>query len=328
MKKNIPLFTLIFFSLFFSNTFSQTPDKIHVPGNGAGSAVLVNNPPVVRDTAVVTPENTSIIVCLPIKDLDAGEIFSASICGSSNGNATISVTGNQACVLFLPSNNFVGTANVCLVVCDNGTPVLCDTAHITITVTKVNYPPHVSDTTLSANENMSITTCKTISDLDNGETFSATLCGVTNGTATVTVTGNQLCMTFLPAENYYGTGGDVCVVVCDNGIPVLCDTVHFLITVPKEALDVPDAFSPNEDGVNDYFVIPGVENYPKSVITIFNRWGNLLYEASPYKNDWDGSTKHGIVVNKEKLPTGTYFMILDLKEDGITPFKKYIYLRR
>jgi gliding motility-associated-like protein len=187
----------------------------------------------------------------------------------------------------------------------------------------------ISDTSVVTSQDSSITFCTTIFDIDTGAAYSASLCGITNGTASITITGKQLCVTYTPNLKFNGLDS-ICLVVCDNQTPAHCDTVHIKVTVipVKEILTIPDAFSPNEDGVNDYFIIPGIENYPRNTITIFNRWGNLLYNASPYKNQWDGSAKQGIVINGEKLPTGTYFMILDLNEEGKKPIKKYIYLSR
>ncbi|OQY42126.1 MAG: hypothetical protein B6242_16510, partial [Anaerolineaceae bacterium 4572_78] len=61
--------------------------------------------------------------------------------------------------------------------------------------------------------------------------------------------------------------------------------------------EIPDGFSPNEDGINDFFVIPGVERYPNLIITIFNRWGNKVFEAKGgYDNSWDGRNQFGITV--------------------------------
>ena len=68
----------------------------------------------------------------------------------------------------------------------------------------------------------------------------------------------------------------------------------------------------NGDGINDTFVIPELErapeDYPNNNLIIMNRWGDVVYEASPYNNDWDGTHyKTG-----EILPVGTYFYIIRL----------------
>jgi len=88
-----------------------------------------------------------------------------------------------------------------------------------------------------------------------------------------------------------------------------------------------DGFSPNDDGKNDYFKIRGLDEKPNHSVTIFNRWGNKVYEASPYFNDWDGTNMFGISVGGDKLPVGTYFYIIDLG-DGSDVIKGYLYLNK
>ncbi|MFI5164964.1 MAG: gliding motility-associated C-terminal domain-containing protein, partial [Bacteroidia bacterium] len=73
----------------------------------------------------------------------------------------------------------------------------------------------------------------------------------------------------------------------------------------KSNLYLPDAFTPNGDGVNDVFKISGVSTcYPFS-IKIFDRWGILVYETSKSQLSWDGRTSSGI-----KIVEGTYYYIL------------------
>ena len=95
----------------------------------------------------------------------------------------------------------------------------------------------------------------------------------------------------------------------------------------ETALFIPDGFSPNGDGVNDVFNIRGLKAYPDNELLIFNRWGDKVFEAKPYGNDWDGASKFGIIPGNEKLPIGTYFYILDLGNKG-KKMKGYIYLNR
>ena len=89
---------------------------------------------------------------------------------------------------------------------------------------------------------------------------------------------------------------------------------------------MPEGFSPNGDGVNDRFVIDGLENYPNNTFTVFNRWGNQVFQSSPYSNEWDGRWDKENRAG-EGLPIGTYFYILDLGNDT-EPLSGYIYLNR
>ena len=81
------------------------------------------------------------------------------------------------------------------------------------------------------------------------------------------------------------------------------------------------AFSPNGDNINDRFVIPGLEEFPGSSLSIFNRWGQEVYESPDYQNDWDGRGKNG-----NQLPSDTYFYILGI--DQRIEIKGHVALQR
>jgi len=100
-----------------------------------------------------------------------------------------------------------------------------------------------------------------------------------------------------------------------------CDTIFEdeILVLPVK-LKIPNIFTPNGDGINDYFIIAydesgGTTNqrgeeyeqyvtlseyYISHELTIFNRWGRIVYKSKDYKNDWDGG----------KLSDGTYFYVL------------------
>lgn len=85
-------------------------------------------------------------------------------------------------------------------------------------------------------------------------------------------------------------------------------------------LVVSNVFTPNGDGVNDTFVIPGLETYSDTELTIINRWGNTVYQKTNYKNDWDG----------QGMVEGTYFYVLKAKNKaGVwDTYKGYLTLLR
>jgi gliding motility-associated-like protein len=112
----------------------------------------------------------------------------------------------------------------------------------------------------------------------------------------------------------------------NNGI---CGTTSDTLTYILEdclTIEVPDAFSPNGDGINDVFEIPNLFKYPENSIKIFNRWGMEVYSAAPYQENWDGRSSHGSIIGEE-LPVSTYYYILDLG-DGVEPLAGFIYLKR
>jgi len=99
------------------------------------------------------------------------------------------------------------------------------------------------------------------------------------------------------------------------------------VGVVCDSLLVPNAFSPNGDGTNDGYVIDGIEKYPGNKLWVYNRWGNLVYKAKDYRNDWNGTSNiSGIYMNK-KVPAGTFYFILDLN-DGSKPKSGYLIIRR
>ncbi|WP_420147272.1 gliding motility-associated C-terminal domain-containing protein, partial [Spirosoma sp.] len=68
---------------------------------------------------------------------------------------------------------------------------------------------------------------------------------------------------------------------------------------------VPDAFSPNGDGLNDVWDLPGIEAFPDAIVTIFNRWGEVIYSSGKgYTNPFDGT------LNGVSLPGGVYAYIV------------------
>jgi gliding motility-associated-like protein len=96
-------------------------------------------------------------------------------------------------------------------------------------------------------------------------------------------------------------------------------------------LEIPKAFSPDGDGINDTWTIRGGlnENYPNNKIVVFNRWGIKVYGSKGYQNDWDGTYINNVSTsNSSNLPVGTYFYVLDLNGDGSDVRKGYVYITR
>ena len=110
----------------------------------------------------------------------------------------------------------------------------------------------------------------------------------------------------------------ICEKVCK-----VCDTANVYVV---SGVYIPDGFTPNDDGINDKFEIGGIENYPDNRLWIYNRWGDLVFSASPYKNEWDGTLKTNGIFLKGRVPDGTYFYVLELSRD-IPPIHGFIEIK-
>lgn len=82
-------------------------------------------------------------------------------------------------------------------------------------------------------------------------------------------------------------------------------------------IDPYSGFSPNDDGINDYWHIENIGDYKNNIVIVYNRWGIKVFEQEGYDNDdsskrWDGKTSNG-----KGLPIGTYYYVVDVREDGM-----------
>ncbi len=76
-------------------------------------------------------------------------------------------------------------------------------------------------------------------------------------------------------------------------------------------LDIPSGFTPNGDGMNDRWNLTGTDQYPTMEITVFNRWGNVLFTQDGTAPSWDG-TLEGVPV-----PVGTYYYHVRVNEPAL-----------
>jgi gliding motility-associated-like protein len=96
---------------------------------------------------------------------------------------------------------------------------------------------------------------------------------------------------------------------------------------------IPEAVTPNADGMNDTWYIENLENYPNTIVQIVNRWGAVVFESDDYKNDWDGTSQNGMNIGGDELPEGTFYYMLRIGGDEASKFYHkvytgYIYLKR
>ena len=109
---------------------------------------------------------------------------------------------------------------------------------------------------------------------------------------------------------------------------------------------LPDVFAPFEifngvtpdgDGLNDFFLVQGISNWPINNVQIFNRWGVLVYDTDGYggsndsENVFRGFSEGRVTVRDSKLlPAGTYFYIIKFSGEnpGRNSYAGYLYINR
>lgn len=107
-------------------------------------------------------------------------------------------------------------------------------------------------------------------------------------------------------------------ILCSEDCPDQCDTATVRLLIERDPdfvdstlINTPNAITPNGDGMNDAFIFDVIndnpQKYPDSELIIFNRWGDIVYKAQPYLNNWEGNNETG-----NPLPHGTYYYILRL----------------
>jgi gliding motility-associated-like protein/uncharacterized repeat protein (TIGR01451 family) len=134
---------------------------------------------------------------------------------------------------------------------------------------------------------------------------------------------------YSPEQSYIGQDEFV-YQVCDYFQN--CDNAKVLVFINDVPFFIPEAFSPNGDGINDKFEIKGLAKYNTVQIEIFNRWGNIVYQSNNYGNKagqsgfWDGTATNGVRIGSGPVPSGTYYYILTL--NGKEKISKSIYLDR
>ena len=103
-----------------------------------------------------------------------------------------------------------------------------------------------------------------------------------------------------------------------------CTLSDYVTIFVMTTLNIPNTFSPNGDGQNDTWIIKGIELYPNASMKIYDRWGQLVYQARGYSSvkAWNGNIKSG------KASEGVYFYVLDLETEGIDIYKGSITLIR
>ncbi|MCB9257550.1 MAG: tandem-95 repeat protein, partial [Chitinophagales bacterium] len=255
-----------------------------------------------QDVAITTENVTDNDV-----DFDNDNLTVSLIDGPSFGSLTQNPDGS---FVYTPNVGFAGEDQYTYVICDDGNPVLCDSATVYITVFS-DAVDAVNDTVQLLNNDPVDVVVLNNDSYSTGSPSVTILTDPVAGSAVVNVDGT---ITYYPNPDAGVEVDSFQYVLCANTI---CDTAWVYIYMPEQIV-VPDGFSPQGDGVNDVFYIDGLlDYYPNATLVVFNRWGDEVWNSyGPYQNNWGGDNFQNV-----GLPDGTYFYILDFK-DGSTEAKQ------
>ena len=147
-----------------------------------------------------------------------------------------------------------------------------------------------------------------------------------DGTATAAVTGGQYPIQYQWSDALAQVSATAIGLPEDTYSLVVTDdigcTLGFLATVEptEDCLFVADALTPNGDGINDLWVVGGLEFFPGSEVTVYNRWGQLVFRSVQARAWWDGT------MNGSPLPAADYYYVITV-ESGMEPLTGTVTLK-
>jgi len=240
--------------------------------------------------------------------------ISADIC--AGGSVDLTVTGNADSYSWSPADGLSSATSANVV----ASPA--STTDYTVTGKNLGGCSEQSTIHMTVNPKPTITEIKSKCETD----MKTYLTGLKSSGDQVTakygqVTGQNSLYTInnIPANISNTIISTISSTECKDSVVVMppyCDSSIIL---------VPEGFSPNNDGVNDYFEISGIDKHPDSELTVFNRAGQTVYFCKNYGNDWDGSYYEANNVKNGPLPEGAYYYVLKL-EHTVRIIKGFVYI--
>ena len=218
-----------------------------------------NDAPEAEDDTQNSLQDEVVVIDVQDNDTDIdGDDLTTTIIGTSTQGVTPVVEDGDS-ISYTPPSGFVGLDTITYQVCDIGGPSLCDTAIVIVNVGNVNDEPELEEPPVTAipEDTTTVTICMDITDPDEGESHTGSICDEPDhGTASVSVVGGQLCVTYEPEDDFNGMDS-ICVKVCDAS--GACDSVVVLITV-EAVNDAPEAEDDTQNSLQDEEVVIDVQD--------------------------------------------------------------------
>jgi gliding motility-associated-like protein len=304
--------------------------RIEIIDRNLTPVIVLNNMPI--DTLFYeTEEDVPLDFCLDINNEDNLDLVFSLISPAREDLAhgsLIESNDGEFCLLYTPEKDFYGRSIWDLEVCSDSLPDLCDGVVVVVDVISVNDGPIAVNDTVTTTKNYTLEGIVTDNDYDtDGNNLILDKSPVTNPMHGTVILYDDGSFEYTPDQGYYGEDRFT-YNACDDGEPSLCASAEVIITVEDVPLKVYNAVSPNGDDLNDYLYIEGIEYYPGNLLSIYDRYNNLVYETLDYNNDninWQGQANKGI--STRDLPGDTYFYILN-PGDGTPLLKGFIMLKK
>ena len=90
-----------------------------------------------------------------------------------------------------------------------------------------------------------------------------------------------------------------------------CEVTDIVTIIVGPPVGIPNTITPNGDEINDRWKISGISDFPNAQITVFDRWGQVVFKDIGYAEPWDGTNRG------KKLPTATYYYVIELNSTDI-----------
>lgn len=97
-----------------------------------------------------------------------------------------------------------------------------------------------------------------------------------------------------------------------DGVIGDCQVTSSVTVTVGSPIGVPNSFTPNGDGINDFWGIDGINAFPGTKVEVFNRWGQLVHRSLGYAQPWDGTGRSG-----KPLNPGTYYYVIELNDETL-----------
>ena len=232
--------------------------------------------------------------CLPLDELLGSEYEHEILCGSDPSILALDLDQNSGCMTLLAISP--GEQTLCFLSCDDFG--FCDTTTVIVEVLggSLNSPLAQKDVVQTYLDLPVVISVLSNDSFAPGSLEVLVSTPPLRGSAVVNADAT---ITYQPQMGQCGIDS-LRYTLCQSGN---CDDAWVEIEVfctPEPPIEVFTGFSPNGDGINDFFTIGGLEDFPQNNLEVYNRWGNLVYRKENYQGSWDGTWEG------QNLPDGGY----------------------